>query len=1149
MKNKRIKRLLVANRSEIAIRVFRSAHELGIRTVGIYTHEDRYALHRLKADEAYQVGKPGEPIGSYLNIDAIISIAKEHNIDAIHPGYGFLSENPDFAQACEDAGILFVGPKVETLKRLGDKISARSIAEQAGVNVLGGSSEAISNVAEGKKTAENLGYPIILKAAHGGGGRGMRVVTGEQDFESAFHSAQQESLAAFGSSDVFVEKFITRARHIEVQLLGDAHGNLVHLYERDCSVQRRHQKVVEIAPAPQLDPGVREALCEAALKIGRTVNYENAGTVEFLVDADTNEYYFIEVNPRIQVEHTVTEVVTGVDIVRSQILIAQGKLLSDRQIELSSQASVETRGFALQCRVTTEDPTNSFLPDYGRVTHYRSASGMGVRLDAGTALSGAVVFPFYDSLLVKVTAFARQFEDATLRMERCLQEFRVRGVKTNIPFLIKLMTHPQFIEGLCTTRFIDETPELFDFPARRDRATKLLTYLGDVIVNGNPHVKGRPVPARRTAAPLPQFKSSAPIPEGMRDRLKELGAEKFCEWVREQEPLLITDTTFRDAHQSLLATRFRTIDLLNIASAYAHLCSGLFSIEMWGGATFDTSMRFLKECPWKRLTEMRERIPNIPFQMLLRASNAVGYTNYPDNVVQAFVKEAADAGIDVFRVFDALNWTPNMKVAMDAVIESGAICEATICYTGDILDASKTKYDLKYYLNLAKELEKMGAHILAIKDMAGVCKPYAAWQLVKTLREEIGIPIHFHTHDTGGIQAASILKAAEVGLDVADVAMASLSGGTSQPNLNTVVESLRMSDRDTGLPPKRMDAISEYWRAVRGYYRPFESPKLSAGSDLYEHAMPGGQYTNLFQQAESLGLSDRWPEVCRVYTDVNEMFGDIVKVTPTSKAVGDMALFMVANDLTPDDVRNSEREIAFPQSVLDLISGRMGQTPGGFPPDVQKRILKDEQPLTDRPGSILPPADFEETAQKLRTTLDREPSQRDVVSSLLYPAVFDEFAAHQKKYVDTSILPTPAFFFGLEPGEEISATIEVGKTLIIKFQAVGDAHSDGTRTVFFELNGQPREVTVQDHSLEPEGALRKKGDPSNSSHVIANMPGVVVTVAVGIGDSVAQGQKFLTLEAMKMQTHLTAERDGKVGDIFIQAGDQVDTGDLLLTIE
>ena len=1144
-----IKRLLVANRSEIAIRVFRSAHELGIRTVAIYAYEDRYSLHRFKADEAYQAGEGGEPIRTYLDIPAIIATAKLHNIDAIHPGYGFLSENSEFARACEDAGIVFVGPKVTSLEKLGDKTSARTLAKKANVPILQGTEEAISTAEVGEEVANKIGFPVIIKAAMGGGGRGMRVVPSAEEFATAFEQAQREALTAFGNGDVFIEKFISHARHIEVQLLGDKHGNLVHLFERDCSVQRRHQKVVEIAPAPSLDAKVRQQICDAAIAIGKEVDYENAGTVEFLVDSDTNEFYFIEVNPRIQVEHTVTEEVTGVDIVKSQLLVAQGASLDDPQINLPSQESISTHGIAIQCRITTEDPANNFLPDYGKVTHYRSASGMGIRLDAGSAFSGAIVNPYYDSLLVKVSARGRRFHAAAARMERCLQEFRIRGVKSNIPFLLKVMTHPEFLSGECTTRFIDDTPELFEMHDRKDRATKLLSYIADVIVNGNALVKDRVVAERRTPAPVPKFDGLEPIPDGSRTRFKELGAEKFSKWIVERKPVLLTDTTFRDAHQSHIATRFRTYDLLQIADVYARSCPDLFSLEMWGGATFDVAMRFLKECPWKRLEQMRERVPNILFQMLLRASNAVGYTNYPDNVVSAFVKEAADAGIDVFRVFDSLNSLPNMRVAMDAVLESGAICEAAVCYTGDILDKSRTKYTLDYYVDMAKQLESMGAHILAIKDMAGLCKPYAAELLVRTLKQEIGIPIHFHTHDTAGTQVGALVKSAEANVDIVDAAMAPMSGGTSQPNLNTLVESLRFTDRDTQLESEPLDQIAEYWRVARKFYSAFDSVVPPATADLYDHEMPGGQYTNLYEQARALGLADRWREVCSIYAEANRLFGDIVKVTPTSKAVGDMALFMVANNLTAAEVLDSDRELAFPASVVDLVAGRMGQPMGGFPAAVQKRILRGEEPLTDRPGATMPPADLEATAKELASLLDREPTPQDIVTSELYPAVFQGFVEHQQTYSDTSCLPTPVFFYGQDEAEEIAVDIEPGKTLIIKFIAVGEPHPDGQRHVFFELNGVPRSVSVVDRALEPSTERSRKADQGNSSHVGATMPGMVVTLAVQTGDSVKVGQKLLVIEAMKMQTTFVAERAGKVTEVLVQAGSQVETGDLMLVIE
>jgi len=1153
-----ITKLLVANRSEIAIRVFRSAHELGIKTVAIYAHEDRYALHRFKADEAYQIGVPGEPIKSYLNIPAIIAAAKKAGADAIHPGYGFLSEKPAFAQACKDNGIIFVGPKVEHLEALGDKTAARKIAILAKAPILSGTEDALQDAAEGVLASKKLGYPVILKAAHGGGGRGMRVVESEDQFVASYETARRESLTAFGSPDIFIEKYIRRARHIEVQLLGDQHGNLVHLYERDCSVQRRHQKVVELAPAPNLDPKVRDALCQAAVNIGRQVGYENAGTVEFLVDADTNQYFFIEVNPRIQVEHTVTEEVTGFDIVKSQILVAMGRRLDDPDIGMTSQATIKTNGFAIQCRVTTEDPENNFTPDYGRIAHYRSSGGMGVRLDAGSAFSSAVVTPYYDSLLVKVTARGRRFIDAISKMERCLDEFRIRGVKTNIPFLKNVLTNNTFVTGLCTTRFIDDTPELRTLPKRRDRATKVLSYLGDVIVNKNSLVKGRPAATRIAAAPLPQslraVDSKAPLPTGARQVFLDHGAQGLSKWILDQKQLLITDTTFRDAHQSLLATRVRTFDLLQIAPAYAERLPQLFSLEMWGGATFDTSMRFLKECPWDRLSEMRAACPNILFQMLLRASNAVGYTNYPDNIVREFVKEAAACGNDVFRVFDCLNWLPNMQVAMDAVCDAGGICEAAICYTGDITNPTRTKYDLKYYVNLAKELEKMGAHILAIKDMAGLCKPDAAATLVKALKQAIGIPIHFHTHDTNGIQAASYMRAADVGVDIVDCAMAPLSGGTSQPNLNTLSESLRYQPRDPHLDSQTLDEIAEYWRSVRQFYTAFESAPLAGTADLYNHEMPGGQYTNLFEQARSLGLEDRWAEVCRLYAEVNQMFGDIVKVTPTSKSVGDMALFMVANNLTCDEVLNGTRELSFPEGVIDLISGAMGQPPGGFPLQVQKRILGDRKPFTGRPGAELPPADFEAARKKTLELLDGEPVdevglKRHTLSYLLYGKVYEGYAAHRRRFANTSGLPTPNFFYGMQPGEEITIDIEPGKTLFIKYLNQGQPHPDGTRTVSFELNGQPRDVTITDASAAPEQAARAKADPDDPAEIGATMPGMVVQVPVKSGESVAKGQKLLTLEAMKMETSLYADRDGTVRDVRVKPGDAVETGDLLLTLE
>ena len=1146
------KKLLVANRSEIAIRVFRTAQELGIRTVAVYSHEDRFALHRFKADEAYRVGKPGEPIRAYLDIAGIVAVATEVGVDAIHPGYGFLSENAGFARACAAAGITFVGPRPEILDQLGDKVTARRIARAAGVPVLSGGDSPVAGIDDAKALAEQLGYPVIIKASMGGGGRGMRVVRTADKLAEAVESAQREAGSAFGVPDVFLEKFVERAKHIEVQLVGDRHGGLVHLFERDCSIQRRHQKVVELAPAPNLPAAVRQSILDAAVAVGRAVGIDNASTVEFLYDTDAGKVYFIEVNPRIQVEHTVTEVVTGFDIVRSQILIASGRPLADPEIGLVQEA-ISTRGYAIQCRVTTEDPANGFVPDYGRLSAYRSSGGPGVRLDAGTANPGAVITPFYDSLLVKVTASGLRFGDAATRMDRCLQEFRVRGVKTNIPFLLNLIAHPAFLAGDVTTRFLDETPDLFKFPARRDRASKLLSYVADVIVNGHPEVKekGRPagIPATAAAPHLTPGKT-ADLPKGTRDRFRELGAVGFARWVREQKPLLVTDTTMRDAHQSLLATRMRSYDMLHIAPHYAHAHAGLFSVEMWGGATFDTSMRFLKESPWDRLAQLRTRVPNVLFQMLLRAANAVGYSNYPDNVVDEFVRLSADAGMDVFRVFDANNWLPNLRVGVEAVLKTDAICEAAVCYTGDILDDRRDKYTLNYFVDLAKELEKLGTHFLAIKDMAGLLKPYAAKKLVRALRAEVGVPIHFHTHDSAGGQIASYLAAAEEGVDIVDCAFAPLAGVTAQPSLNALAEALRYTDRDTGLDFASLQKTATYWEGVRPYYAPFETGQKASSAEVYLHEMPGGQYANLFQQAHSLGLGDRWHEVGTTYAEVNRMFGDIVKVTPTSKVVGDMALFMLANDLTPENVLDPKREVAFPESVVEFFEGKLGRPPGGFPPQLQARVLRGRPPLADRPGALLPPADFAKAGRDLEAKIGRAPTETDVISYLLYPKVFPEFVAAEAKYSDLSVLPTPVFFYGMEKGEEVSIEIEAGKTLIVKFLTVGDPQHDGYRVVYFELNGQPREVRVADRSLG-EGAVkaRAKAEPGNAKHVAAPMPGAVVGVSVAAGEEVAAGQKLLTLEAMKMETTLHAQSGGKVAEVLVRPGTQVEGGDLVIRFE
>jgi pyruvate carboxylase len=1148
-KNKAIRKLLAANRSEIAIRIFRAANELGLRTVGIYSQEDRLALHRFKADEAYQVGAGKGPVVAYLDIAGIVALAKEKGVDAIHPGYGFLSENPEFARACERAGIVFVGPTPELLELLGDKTAARRLADSAGVPVLPGTEESISSSAEARKFAVSIGYPVIVKAAMGGGGRGMRVVRNESELEQRLEEAQGEAKSAFGDASVFLEKYLPRARHLEVQILADNHGNLLHLYERDCSVQRRHQKVVEVAPAANLPGSVRAELCDAAVRLARKAKYRNAGTVEFLYDVDAQKWYFIEVNPRIQVEHTVTEMVTGIDLVRSQILVAQGHKLHEEPLALPEQASVPLYGAALQCRVTTEDPEKNFAPDYGKLTTYRSPAGFGIRLDGGTAYAGAVLAAYYDSLLVKVTAWGTKLPEACQRMDRALREFRIRGVKTNIPFLENVVNHPRFRAGEVTTSFLDESPELFRLQSRGDRATKLLSYLGDVILNGNPEVKGKQIPKELERAALPSVPGIAP-PPGTRQLLKKLGPKNFAAWARKEKRLLITDTTFRDAHQSLMATRVRTHDLLATANAVAQRLPNLFSLEMWGGATFDTAMRFLHEDPWQRLRDLREHIPNICFQMLLRGANAVGYTSYPDNVIVEFVGESHAQGIDIFRIFDSLNSIENMRVSIDAVLETGAVCEPAICYTGDLLDKSRPKYSLKYYVAMAKQLEKLGAHFLAIKDMAGLCKPYAAHELVKILREEIAIPVHFHTHDTSGINSSSVLKAADAGADVVDAAIAAMSGGTSQPNLNSIVEALRHTPRDTNLDTEALNECSDYWETIRTYYLPFDSGPKAGSARLYQHEIPGGQYTNLREQAAAMGLGHRWREVEKMYAEVNQLFGDIVKVTPSSKVVGDMTLFLMANELQPSDILNLDEnhDLSLPNSVVEMFSGVLGVPPGGWPRKLQKIILRGAAPLKGRPGASLEAVDLAEATATLEKKLAHAVRRDDLLSYLLYPDVFVKYDKFRQTYADVSVLPTPAFFYGLASGEEITIEIEAGKTLILKFLTASDPHPDGTRTLFFELNGQPREVNVRDRALRVVERAHPKADPADPGQVAAPTAGVISGIAVQANHPVERGAKLLTLEAMKMQSNIYAPITGRVVKLLVTPGQHVEAKDLLVTI-
>jgi pyruvate carboxylase len=1144
-----IRKLMAANRSEIAIRIFRAANELGLRTVAVYSKEDRLALHRFKADEAYSVGEGKGPVEAYLDIAGIVSLAKAKSVDAIHPGYGFLSENPALARACAKAGIVFVGPTPELLELLGDKTAARGLAISAGVPILPGTERAVKGFAEAKKIAAAIGYPVMVKAARGGGGRGMRAVGSESELEARLEEARDEARSAFGDASVFLEKFLARAKHLEVQILADAHGNLLHLYERDCSVQRRHQKVVEVAPAANLPTSVRSELCDAAAQLARKAKYINAGTVEFLYDVDSQKWYFIEVNPRIQVEHTVTEMVTGIDLVRAQILVAQGHSLHDDAINLPRQESVPLYGAALQCRVTTEDPEKNFAPDYGKISTYRSPAGFGIRLDGGTAYAGASLAPYYDSLLVKVTAWGTNLPEACQRMDRALREFRIRGVKTNIPFLENVVNHAKFRAGEVTTSFLDEHPELFNFPKRGDRATRLLTYLGDVILNGNPEVKGKQIPTSFEAAAVPVASIEEPR-AGTRQLLQKLGAKKFAEWAKKEKRLLITDTTFRDAQQSLMATRVRTHDLLATAPSVAERLPNLFSIEMWGGATFDTALRFLHEDPWQRLRQLRAAIPNICFQMLLRGANAVGYASYPDNVIREFVREACAEGMDIFRVFDSLNSVENMRVSLNAVLEAGGVCEAAICYTGDILDSSRPKYSLKYYVALAKQLEKLGAHFLAIKDMAGLCKPYAAFALVQRLKNEIALPIHFHTHDTSGINASSVLKAAEAGVDIADGAVASMSGGTSQPNLNAIVATLRNTPRDAKLDLEMLNECSDYWETVRTYYLPFDSGPKSGNARLYEHEIPGGQYTNLREQAVSMGLGQRWREVERMYAEVNQLFGDIVKVTPSSKVVGDMALFLMAKQMTPEGVLklDENHDVAFPNSVVEMFSGVLGRPPDGWPRKIQKILLRGTKPLKGRPGASMPAMDFTAEKESLERRVGHAISNQDLLSYLLYPEVFVKFDKFRQAHSDVSVLPTPAFFYGLKSGEEITVEIEAGKTLIIKFMTASDPHPDGTRTLFFELNGQPREVNVRDRSLRVLERAHPKADPAEAGQVGATTAGVITGIAVQLNQSVQRGVKLMTLEAMKMQSNIYAPIAGRVSKLLVAPGQNVEAKDLLVTI-
>ncbi|MCR8849230.1 pyruvate carboxylase [Rossellomorea sp. SC111] len=1142
---KRIKKVLVANRGEIAIRVFRACTELNIRTVAIYSKEDSGSYHRYKADEAYLIGEGKKPIDAYLDIEGIIRIAKNADVDAIHPGYGFLSENIHFARRCEEEGITFVGPHSEHLNMFGDKVKARHQAQLANIPVIPGTDGPVDTLEEVISFGKENGFPIIIKASLGGGGRGMRIVRNLESLKEAYERAKSEAKAAFGNDEIYVEKFVENPKHIEVQILGDHDGNIVHLYERDCSIQRRHQKVVEIAPSVSLSDQLREDICVAAVRLMDNVKYVNAGTVEFLVAND--QFYFIEVNPRVQVEHTITEMVTGVDIVQSQLMIAEGYALHSDKLGIPLQDDIRTNGFAIQSRVTTEDPLNNFMPDTGKIMAYRSGGGFGVRLDAGNGFQGAVITPYYDSLLVKLSTWALTFEQAASKMVRNLQEFRIRGIKTNIPFLENVVKHENFITGRYDTSFIDTTPELFIFPKRKDRGTKMLSYIGNVTVNGFPGVEKKKKPVLQKPR-VPAMDVKKEFQPGTKQILDQHGADGLVNWVKEQNAVLLTDTTFRDAHQSLLATRVRTNDLKHIAEPTSQLLPDMFSYEMWGGATFDVAYRFLKEDPWNRLLTLRERIPNVLFQMLLRASNAVGYKNYPDNVIREFVEKSAFAGIDVFRIFDSLNWVKGMEVAIDAVRQSGKIAEAAICYTGDIDDPTRTKYDIDYYKNMAKELEASGAHILAIKDMAGLLKPQSAYRLISELKDTVSLPIHLHTHDTSGNGIYTYARAVEAGVDIVDTALSTMSGLTSQPSANTLYYALKGTEREPNVNIDSLETLSHYWEDVRKYYTDFESGMMSPHSEVYKHEMPGGQYSNLQQQAKAVGLGHRWEEVKDMYARVNHLFGDIVKVTPSSKVVGDMALFMVQNDLTETDVLEKGEKIDFPDSVVELFEGSLGQPHGGFPKELQNVILKGRNPLTVRPGELLDDVDFTALKEKLFEDLERPVTSFDALGYALYPKVFMEYAQTMDQFGDISVLDTPTFLFGMRLGEEIEVEIETGKTLIVKLVSIGQAQADGTRIVYFELNGQAREVVIKDESIKSTVAAKMKADVKNENHIGASMPGTVIRVIAEKGETVEKGDHLMITEAMKMETTVQAPFAGVVKDIYVQNGDAISPGDLLIEV-
>ena len=1149
----KIKKVLVANRGEIAIRIFRACSEIGLKTVGIFTYEDRYSLHRYKADESYQIGEDNQPLKPYLDSNAIIKVALENNVDAIHPGYGFLSENAEFAQKCKENNIIFVGPKVAVLKSLGDKIAAKKVAIDNDIPIIKSNVKPLEKIKIALSEAKKIGYPLMLKAASGGGGRGMRVIREEEELKKAYPESKREALNAFGDDTVFLEKFVENPKHIEVQIVADNYGNTVHLFERDCSVQRRYQKVIEFAPSFGLKQEIKDTLYNYAIKICKAVKYNNIGTVEFLVD-DDDSIYFIEVNPRIQVEHTVTEVVTNIDLVKTQLFIAGGYKLSDQQIKIANQKAIKITGFALQCRITTEDPQNDFKPDFGTISTYRSASGFGIRLDAGSVYQGVTISPFFDSMLVKVTANSRTLDGASRKIRRALSEFRIRGVKTNMPFLDNILKHDTFKKGAITVNFIKSNPDLFIFKAPRNRANKIITYLADITVNGNTDVKKIDRTKTFIKPRIPKFDANAVYPKGTKDLLTELGPDKFSQWLMNEKKIHYTDTTMRDAHQSLLATRMRTFDMLKVAEGYAKNHSDIFSMEVWGGATFDVCLRYLQENPWERLQMLREKMPNVLLQMLIRGSNGVGYTAYSDNVIGKFVEKSWENGVDLFRVFDSLNWMKSIAPCIEHVrTKTQGLAEGSICYTGDILDVKNTKYNLKYYINLAKEIENSGAHILGIKDMAGLLKPYAASELVTALKSELNIPIHLHTHDTSSIQAATYLKAIEAGVDVVDVALGGLSGLTSQPNFNSIVEMMKFNERENPININSLNEYSNYWETVREYYYPFESGLKSGSGEVFQHEIPGGQYSNLKPQAQALGLEDRFHEITKMYAEVNTLFGNIVKVTPSSKVVGDMAQYLVSNNLSITDVLEKGDAISFPQSVVSFFKGELGQPVNGFPKKLQKLILKDQKPFTDRPNAHIPPTDFDKEYADFRKIFENDLGRNidftDFLSYKLYPKVFTDAYNKHLKHDNLTNLPTKNFFFGMERGEEITVEIDRGKTLLITLDSVGKPNSEGMVTVYFKVNGQGRIVEVKDETIKVVTIKNTKVDKKDATQIGAPLQGMLSTIFVKTGENVVKNQPLFIIEAMKMETTITATENATIKKVILEAGSMVNSDDLIIELK